>query len=282
MTTSSMSGVRADWAAIPKEFHPASVRMPSAFVEIDRVSQQYFTKAGDQIDALAETSLDIGRGEFVGVIGPSGCGKTTLMKILAGIQTATGGQIRFGSKSEGGEIHRTSVVLQTPVLMPWLKLMDNVLLPIRARGQNAEPFRARAAGLLEMVGLSGFEGKYPGELSGGMQQRASLVRALIDDPALLLMDEPFGALDALTRDRMNVELQRIWQATQKTIFFITHGINEAVFLSDRVMVMSPRPGRIVETIDIPFERPRSLEIMNTREFGKIVSHMRGLLDRGQQ
>ena len=249
--------------------------------EIDRVRKQFVTQAGERVVALAETTLTLAEGEFVAVIGPSGCGKTTLLKILAGIHQASSGTIKIAGGNTSQE-PSVGIVFQTPILMPWLKLIENVLLPASVRPLDMPLARRRAHELLDLVGLSGFENKYPGEMSGGMQQRAALVRALVTDPPVLLMDEPFGALDALTRERMNVELQRIWMTTRKTIFFITHGISEAVFLADRVLVMSSRPGRVVADLHVSFERPRPIEIMNTEAFGELASHIRGLLDEGRQ
>jgi NitT/TauT family transport system ATP-binding protein len=227
--------------------------------------------------ALSPTDLSLADGEFVCVVGPSGCGKSTLMKLIAGINKPTAGRILYRGQAMTKSTHESGVVFQAPVLLPWLTVIENVLLPIKVLRRPRGPARERACHLLDMVGLGGFETKYPTELSGGMQQRVSIVRALIHDPGLLLMDEPFGALDALTRERMSLELQRIWLANRKTVFFITHSIFESVFLADRVIVMSPRPGRIIEEFRIPFPRPRGLEITTTPKFGELVEQIRNLL-----
>jgi NitT/TauT family transport system ATP-binding protein len=228
--------------------------------------------------ALSDVSFDIRDGEFISVVGPSGCGKSTMMKIIAGLLSYTGGKAFIGErevKAPGAEV---GVVFQSPVLLPWLTILDNVLFPIVAQNLRKKDYEARARELLAMVGLAGFEGKYPHQLSGGMQQRASIVRALVQDPRILLMDEPFGALDAMTRDQMNVDLRRIWQASGKTIVFITHSITESVFLSDRVFVMTPRPGKLEKIIDIDLPRERGLSIVNTPEFGGYAEQIRTLLN----
>ena len=211
-------------------------------------------------------------------VGPSGCGKSTLLRILAGLMPPTEGEAWLqGSRIEGPR-RDIGVVFQTPVLFPWRSVLDNVLLPVDVQRLGRDKMRATAMNLLRMVGLEGFETHLPNQLSGGMQQRAALVRALIHDPSVLLMDEPFGALDAMTREQMNVELQRIWLERRKTIVFVTHSVGEAVFLADRVVVMSPRPGRIVDTLDIDFPRPRPLSVMNTEAFGVHVSRIREKLN----
>lgn len=253
---------------------------PSAAVPLLTVRQLdkiYRTKAGDDVRALTDIHIDLIDGEFVSVLGPSGCGKTTLLKILAGIVSHSRGELLFEGKPMAKAQRVMGVVFQSPVLLPWLTILENVMLPIKVLGLDYGSCTAKARDLIELVGLGGFDNKYPGELSGGMQQRASIVRALVHDPGILLMDEPFGALDALTRERMNVELQRIWLANRKTVFFITHSVSEAVFLSDRVLVMSARPGRIIEELRIDFPRPRSLDLMGSAEFGGITRHLRSCL-----
>ena len=242
------------------------------------VTKSYSTRDRVQVEALAKTSLSLADGEFVSIVGPSGCGKSTLMKLIAGIVPRSSGDIYYRGAPVTGTPRGIGVVFQSPVLLPWLTVLDNVTLPIRVL-QTAKPAaaRERAHRLLAVVGLDGFERKYPNELSGGMQQRASIVRSLIHDPGLLLMDEPFGALDALTRESIGLELQRIWLANRKTVFFITHSILEAVFLSDRVLVMSARPGRVVREFAIPFARPRDFDLTTTAEFGHFVGDIRHLL-----
>ncbi len=249
----------------------------SGLLAVADVSKEYETREGDQILALEQVSLTLADGEFVSVVGPSGCGKSTLLKIIAGIEPSTRGEVLY----RGQAVHRPQrgmgVVFQTPVLLPWLTVIENVLLPIRVLRLPRKPAEERARTLIARVGLDGFERKYPFELSGGMQQRVGIARSLIHDPGLLLMDEPFGALDALTRERMSLELQRIWIAHRKTVFFITHSILESVFLSDRVLVMSARPGRIIEELVIPFARPRGFDLGANPQFNDLVSRIRDLL-----
>ncbi len=236
------------------------------------------TRRYGAVTALDHVNLTIASGALVAIVGPSGCGKSTLLRILAGLMPPTEGEAWLqGSRIEGPR-RDIGVVFQTPVLFPWRSVLDNVLLPVDVQRLGRDKMRATAMNLLRMVGLEGFETHLPNQLSGGMQQRAALVRALIHDPSVLLMDEPFGALDAMTREQMNVELQRIWLERRKTIVFVTHSVGEAVFLADRVVVMSPRPGRIVDTLDIDFPRPRPLSVMNTEAFGVHVSRIREKLN----
>ncbi len=243
-------------------------------INIDHVSKSY----PDGTVAVRDVSFRIDDGEFICVVGPSGCGKSTLLKMIAGLLPYNEGAIHVGKRlvrTPGPEI---GVVFQSPVLLPWLTIFDNALFPIRARNLPVAQYRDVAAGLLEMVGLKGFEDRYPHQLSGGMQQRAAIVRALVQNPRILLMDEPFGALDAMTRDQMNVELRRIWGSSGKTIVFITHSIIEAVYLADRVFVMTPRPGKLERIIDIDLPQERDLSVINTPEFGAYAGQIRGLLN----
>jgi len=226
------------------------------------------------VPALVNIDLDIAPGEFVSVVGASGCGKSTLLKLVAGLEPATTGTIEIGGKQLDGPPDGLAVVFQRDVLLDWRTIVDNVLLSIEFLGRPRAEYRARAMALLARFGLAGFELRYPWELSGGMRQRASICRALLTDPRLLLMDEPFGALDAMTRDDLNLELARIWQETRKTLLFITHSIPEAVFLSDRVVMMGKAPGMIVETVTIDLPRPRSLAIRESREFVGYVARIR--------
>lgn len=246
---------------------------------IDRVSKVYRTRQDEAISALEDITLEVGEGEFVSLVGPSGCGKSTLLKILAGLISPTNGQILLRGKLAEGPQSDIGVVFQEATLLPWLTVLRNVLVPADVAGIPRARLQQRALELLDLVGLGGFHNKYPNELSGGMQQRVAICRALLRHPAILLMDEPFGALDALTRDRMNIELLRIWQAERNTVFFVTHSIPEAVTLSDRVVVMSPRPGKVLDVMNIDLPRPRTLDMVNSDTFGVRARHIRQLLDR---
>ncbi|MEO9340807.1 ABC transporter ATP-binding protein [Mesorhizobium sp. SB112] len=243
-------------------------------IEVSGLNKIYETREGEAIRALHEVNFSIAEGEFVTVVGPSGCGKTTLLKILAGILRRTSGDVVLNGKPTDGPSRQVGVVFQAPVLLPWRTVIKNILLPSELHGKVSNERIDRARGLIEMVGLKGFEQKYPNELSGGMQQRVGIARALAHDPSFLLMDEPFGALDAMTRENMNLDLLRIRSESGKTIFLVTHSIPEAVFLGDRVIVMSPRPGRIAEILDVDVPKPRRLEMINSERFGQIVSRIR--------
>ena len=247
-------------------------------IECRKLGKSYETIDGDPVVALEEIDLKISEGEFICVVGPSGCGKSTLLKIFAGLLPYTSGAAELLGQPITGARRDIGVVFQNAVLLQWRNVLNNVLLPADAQGLPRRDYIDRAHELLAMVGLSGFENKYPFELSGGMQQRVSITRALVHDPALLLMDEPFGALDAMTREQMNLDLQRIWMQSGKTVFLITHSIPEAVFLGDRVVVMTARPGRMAGILDIPFARPRSLDVTATPEFGQIVTQIRKMLN----
>jgi NitT/TauT family transport system ATP-binding protein len=242
-------------------------------IELDRVGMVYETGSGP-VEALRDITLSVTAGEFISLVGPSGCGKSTMLRVLAGLRPATSGQIVVDGQVVTQPISKVGMVFQAAVLLKWRTVLENVLLPAELAGLKASRYRDRARDLLQLVGLGGFETKRPGELSGGMQQRVALCRALLLDPPLLLMDEPFGALDAMTRDDMNLELLRVWgEASEggqrKTVLFVTHSIPEAVFLSDRVVVMSPRPGRIAEIVEIDLPRPRTVETRATAEFGAL-------------
>jgi len=246
-------------------------------ISVERLSKLYATRDGG-VSALERISFSIDEGEFVAVVGPSGCGKSTLLKILAGLLAPSGGNASLRGTPIAGPRRDIGVVFQAPVLFPWRTVLDNVLLPIDVQGLGRDRYLPQAMDLLSLVGLRDFERRYPWELSGGMQQRVAITRALVHDPAMLLMDEPFGALDAMTREHMNLELQRIWLDKKKTVFFITHSIPEAVFLADRVLVMTPRPGRIVDDLRIKLARPRPLDVMTTPEFGEYTRHIRSLFN----
>ncbi len=241
---------------------------------IDRVGMIYRAESGP-VEALREISLSVREGEFVALVGPSGCGKSTLMRIIAGLRRVTSGSVEVDGSPVTGPVSRVGMVFQAAVLLKWRTVLDNVLLPAELSGLNPRAYRERAMRLLELVGLGEFADKRPSELSGGMQQRASLCRALVLDPPILLMDEPFGALDAMTRDEMNLELLRIWGeradgAGRKTIVFVTHSIAEAVFLADRVVVMSPRPGRVAGIHEVAIARPRTVETRASAELGRLT------------
>lgn len=237
----------------------------------------YRTASGQKVEALKDVNLTAANGEFISVVGPSGCGKTTLLKILSGLLKATHGNVTIdGAKVTGPHSH-AGIVFQNPVLLEWRTVLSNVLLQAEVRGLNLGRSRNRALELLKLVGLEGFENKFPYELSGGMQQRVSICRALIHDPSLLLMDEPFGALDAFTREKMNLELQRIWMENTKTVVFITHSLSEAVFLGDKVWVMSRRPGTVTEIFDINLPRPRTIDTFEHVDFVSIVGEIRRCL-----
>jgi NitT/TauT family transport system ATP-binding protein len=246
-------------------------------IQAHGLSKTYVTGSGE-VTALKGLDFEIYDGEFVSVVGQSGCGKSTLLKLLAGLLPYTAGSVELNGKPLRGATREAAVVFQSPVLLPWRTVLDNVLLPIEFRKLPLASYRQSAVDLLDMVGLSEFAHRYPFELSGGMQQRAAIVRALVQDPQLLLMDEPFGALDAMTREQMNIELIRIWSRSRKTVIFITHSIAEAIFLSDRVIAMTARPGSIAEIIAIDLPRPRELSLINTDRFGRYAARLRALLD----
>ncbi len=243
-------------------------------IEIRDLQKVYHPRAGEPVLALENVCLEIAEGEFVAVVGPSGCGKSTLLKILAGLLPQTDGHIFLRGDPVIRPRRDIGVVFQSPVLLPWRTVFENVLLPAQVLHLDLSTHRTRAFALLKMVGLAGFENKYPHELSGGMQQRVAIGRALLHDPSLLLMDEPFGALDAMTREYMNLELMRIWKESRKTIFFITHSIQEAVFLADRVVVLSCRPAKVVDIVRVELPRPRELDMMATDEFGRYTRTIR--------
>jgi NitT/TauT family transport system ATP-binding protein len=236
-----------------------------------------FTSGARTVHALEHISFEIEAGDFVSLVGPSGCGKSTLLKIVSGLLPASSGTISVSDKPVDEPLENVGMVFQSPVLLKWRPVLGNVLLPVEFAKLDLASHTERARSLLKLVGLEGFEEMYPHQLSGGMQQRVSLCRALVMDPQLLLMDEPFGALDAMTRDELDIELLRIWQDRRKTVLFVTHSIQEAVFLSDHVIVMSARPGRLLEQIAIQLPRPRTMEMMSTTQFGEYTLKIRALL-----
>jgi NitT/TauT family transport system ATP-binding protein len=247
------------------------------FIEVENVAKRYASRSGESINAIEQISLDVPRGGFISLVGPSGCGKSTLLKMIGRLLPPSAGVIRYRNIPQGEVRPRLGVVFQESLLLPWRSILDNIMLPVDVMGLDRRAGAERARELMKMVGLEGFERKYPFELSGGMQQRAAIARALASDPELLLMDEPFGALDALTREQMAGELQAIWSRTRKTVVFVTHSISEAVYLSDRVVVLSGRPSRIMDDITIDLPRPRSLDMMTDPVFGGYASHIRRLL-----
>jgi NitT/TauT family transport system ATP-binding protein len=247
-------------------------------IHIEAVTKRFTPRRGTEpIEALREVTVDVRPGEFVSLVGPSGCGKSTLLKLVAGLLEPTSGRIAV----DGVEVRRprrsVGMMFQTPELFPWRTVLKNVLLPIEIFGHDKAYHRKRALELLELVGLEEFQSALPRELSGGMQQRVALCRVLVSDPSVVLMDEPFGALDEFSRERLNVELLRIWDATRKTIIFVTHNINEAVFLSDRVVVMGAKPGRVLSVVDVPLgrEQPQTQQAMRDPAFTDCVFEVRG-------
>jgi len=230
------------------------------------------------VTALKDVNVSVAGGEFISILGPSGCGKSTLLRCVAGLDQLTTGSVTLGGKPIDGPPLDMGFVFQRDVLLDWLNVIDNVLLPCQIKKLSIAAWEPKARALLGFIGLKGFELRRPWELSGGMRQRVAICRALLLNPSLLLMDEPFGALDAMTRDELNLELQDIWLANAATVLFVTHSISEAIFLADRVLVMSRSPGRIVEIIDVVLPRPRPLSVREAPEFIQYVSHIRRLFE----
>ena len=251
-------------------------------IRLQEVEKTYRTRRGDLVHALAETTLEIGDRELVTLVGPSGCGKSTLLKLVAGLVPPSRGQIRVREQPVTGPFPDVGFVFQQPVLLPWRSVLDNVLFSVEMLGLDLRQYRKPAGDLLELTGLAGFETKYPRELSGGMQQRVAICRALLPDPSLLLMDEPFGALDAMTREEMSLELLRIWEERRKTILFVTHSIPEAILLADRVVVMSPRPGRVARVLRVDLPRPRTMELEFDPRFKAHSDEIRSLIFAGRK
>lgn len=248
--------------------------MSAATIRAENVRKLY--PSDPPLLALDGISLEIQAGEFVSILGPSGCGKSTFLRAIAGLEEISSGSLSADGHAISGPPDHMGMVFQRDALLEWRNIARNILLPVEFAGKPVSGYRQRLRDLLALTGLSDFADRYPKQLSGGMRQRAAICRALIDQPGLLLMDEPFGALDALTRDQMNAELQRIWLQTRNTVVFVTHGIAEAVFLADRVVVFSPRPGRIAEVIDIDLPRPRKLSVRETPAFGRYTNRIRKL------
>jgi NitT/TauT family transport system ATP-binding protein len=251
---------------------------PPPVIRFANVGQTFSKADGSAVVALDGVTFDIGRNEFVAVLGPSGCGKSTLLRLIAGLIRPTSGEVDIYGMPVTEPRDEIGIVFQRPTLLPWFDVLGNVTFPMRHKyGRVTAEEKSKALDLLKLVGLSDFANKRVEELSGGMQQRVAIARALLLDPDILLMDEPFSALDALTRDEMSFELLRIWSERPKTVLFITHSIPEALLLADRVLVMSPRPGRIRETIDVPLARPRSLKTLSEPNFHALANHIRGQL-----
>ena len=241
------------------------------------MEKTYRTRRGDLVRAVEDVTLDIAENEFVTLVGPSGCGKSTLLRLVAGLTPATGGTIHVRDTVVRDPFPDVGIVFQHPVLLPWRSVLDNVLFSADMLGLDPKGHRARALELLALSGLAGFETRLPRELSGGMQQRVAICRAMLPDPSLLLMDEPFGALDAMTREELGLELLRIWEARRKTILFVTHSIPEAILLADKVVVMTPRPGRLARVITIDLPRPRTVELEFDAKFKAYSDEVRGLI-----
>jgi NitT/TauT family transport system ATP-binding protein len=261
----------------------AGTSRPDNLIELQDLSVVYRTRSGASLRAIESISTCLAEREFCVIVGPSGCGKSTLLKVLAGLVGHAAGQAMIRGEPVGAPRDDVGFVFQSATLLPWLTILDNVLLPLRVqRRADRDQWVSRAMELLGVVGLDDFADRYPSELSGGMQQRVGMARALIHDPQLLLMDEPFGALDALTRETMNAELQRIWMLKPKTVLFVTHSISEAVFLADRVLVMSARPGKIVADIPIDLPRPREVSTIDSARFVEYSKTVRSYLYAQEQ
>ena len=251
---------------------------PSPLISCRGLGKEYSARVGIPITALKDLNIDIPAGEFLAIVGPSGCGKSTLLRLLAGLDRKTHGEMELGGNSIDGPRKDIGFVFQTATLLAWRNVLENILLPVDVLNLRRTDYYGRAMQLIEMAKLAGFEKKYPWELSGGMQQRVAICRSLINQPRLMLMDEPFGALDAMTRESMNSELEDIWRNIGQTIVLITHSIPEAVFLGTRVAIMSARPGTIVDVLSIDLPRPRTLDMTTSEEFSRHVRQIRSILD----
>ena len=248
-------------------------------LEILSVDARFISHLGE-LDALEAVTFDVKRGEFVCLVGPSGCGKSTLLRIIAGLLPAVSGEIRIEGQRPTGPTNKVGLVFQQPTLLPWHTVRDNVALPLQIRGRSESEIEARVAELLALVGLADFGKEYPANLSGGMAQRAAIARALAQDPEVLLLDEPFGALDALTREYMAGELLRIWERNQRTVLMVTHNVEEAALLADRVVILSARPGHVVDIVDVPLDRPRDPSMLLSMELQEIAQRLRKALYQG--
>jgi NitT/TauT family transport system ATP-binding protein len=249
--------------------------MPRPLIEVREVRKEFRSRSGAFLEALTNTSLSVQPKQFICIVGPSGCGKSTLLRLIAGLESASSGAILIDDKPVRGPRRDIGLVFQSPVMLPWRTILKNVLVPAEVMKTSRAAARKRAHELLDLVGLEGFADRYPDELSGGMRQRAAIARALMHDPNILLMDEPFGALDALTREAMNLELLRIWQTSMKTVVLVTHSIEEALLLSDKVAVFAPRPGYVREILDVPIARPRTAATRSDPVFIQLAEKLRG-------
>ncbi|MEA2583678.1 MAG: NitT/TauT family transport system ATP-binding protein [Thermomicrobiales bacterium] len=272
-------------AAIPSRPHgqlsgidSVPSQRPVAMV-VDHATKYYKTKSG-AVHALEDLSLEIAEGEFVCILGPSGCGKSTLLWAMSGLHDLSNGRVVLNGTPVTGPRPEIGMIFQDANLLPWRNLEQNIRFPFEIKKLDVKPYQERIRGLIDEVGLSGFEKKFPRELSGGMQQRASIVRCLSFDPSVILMDEPFGALDAFTRDEMNLLIQKIWTETGKTIIFVTHNVTEAIFLADRVVVLTPRPGRLAHIFPIDLPRPRTIDQTFSSEFIKVVLQIKQTIMHG--
>jgi NitT/TauT family transport system ATP-binding protein len=266
--------------------HPSAVASPNGAVDapvlmaVDHATKYYKTQTG-AVHALEDLTLQIREGEFVCILGPSGCGKSTLLWAMSGLHDLTSGQIVLHGTPVTGPRPEIGMIFQDANLLPWRNLWQNIMFPFEIKKLDPKPFEPRINQLLKEVGLAGFEKKMPRELSGGMQQRASIVRCLSYDPGVILMDEPFGALDAFTRDEMNLLIQRLWMETGKTIIFVTHNVSEAIFLADRVVVLTPRPGRLAHIFPIDLPRPRTVDMTFEPDFIHLVREIKMTIETGR-
>jgi NitT/TauT family transport system ATP-binding protein len=253
----------------------------TGFLQVRHLSASFAGRQGD-LDALSDVTFDVEKGEFVCLIGPSGCGKSTLLRIIAGLLAPTAGHVTLEGQEQRRPGRRVGLIFQDPTLLPWRTVYDNVALPLELMGWSTDRVDQHTRSLLAFVGLADFASAYPATLSGGMAQRTALARALAQEPDVLLLDEPFGALDALTREYMSVELLRIWERTHRTMVMVTHNVEEATLLADRVMVLSARPGRIVEVVPVPLPRPRSPEMLTGPELQEVARRLRDALCQGNE
>jgi NitT/TauT family transport system ATP-binding protein len=276
--------MRADSAVQQSDGMQSAAGSPAVGLAADRsrggamVRIAALKKTFGELEAIRQLSFDVADGEFLSVLGPSGCGKSTLLMMIAGLIDPTAGEIRIKDAKVAGPRREVGVVFQSPVLLPWRTVLQNVLFPIELLKLPRRQYERRAMDLLRMAKIDEFSGHLPRQLSGGMRQRVAICRALVHDPSILLMDEPFSALDAITRDEMAIELQRIWQANRKTVIFVTHSIREAAFLSDRVLVMARRPATIIDELPIDLPRPRSIAVTEDEAFNRLVRHLRNAIE----